>query len=94
MNLRKLAQGQPCRLRIPGTCNFDPGTTVLAHIKRGWHGSLKPPDIIAVQSCNACHDVIDRRAKSEWTPEQIDGMILRALCEQLAWYVQEDMVHW
>ena len=30
MNLRKLAQGQQCMIRLFG-CNGDPATTVLAH---------------------------------------------------------------
>lgn len=93
-NLRKAARNQPCRLRIPNICNGNPETTVLCHIKRGWLGSLKPPDIIAVTGCSACHAAIDGRQKVEYTREQMDAMILRALCEQLEYYSTQGIVKW
>lgn len=93
-NLRKLAEGKDCFLRLPDVCNRDSTTVVLCHIKRGWCGSIKPPDIIAVWGCHACHDVIDRRTSNPWTEEELDSMILRALCEQLAFYSKHDIVHW
>jgi hypothetical protein len=93
-NLRKLAEGRDCKLRLPGICNRDSSTVVLCHLKRGWCGSLKPPDIVGVWGCSACHDVIDRRVKSEFTEEQIDAMILVSLCEQLDTYVRERILRW
>ena len=30
VNLRALARGRECQVRIPGICNRDPATTVLA----------------------------------------------------------------
>lgn len=93
-DLRKLARGMDCKLRIPEVCNRDSTTVVLCHIKRGWCGSLKPPDIVAVWGCHACHDVIDRRTQSTFTEEEIDSMILRALCEQLAMYSKMRIVKW
>ena len=93
-NLRKLAEGRDCKLRLPGICNRDSSTVVLCHIKRGWCGSVKPPDIVAVWGCSACRDVIDRRVKSEFTEEQIDAMILVSLCEQLDTYVRERILRW
>jgi len=93
-NLRKLAEGRDCKLRLPGICNRDSSTVVLCHLKRGWCGSLKPPDIVGVWGCSACHDVIDRRVKSEFTEEQIDAMILVSLCEQLDTYVRERVIRW
>jgi uncharacterized CHY-type Zn-finger protein len=93
-NLRELARGMSCKLRIPGICNGDPKTVVLCHIKRGWCGSMKPPDIVAVWGCHACHDVIDRRRFGPWTEQELDSMILRALCEQLAMYAKTGVVKW
>ncbi len=31
-DLRKAARGRECQVRIPGVCNGNPETTVLAHI--------------------------------------------------------------
>lgn len=93
MNLRKLAKGKPCRVRIPGVCNRDPATTVLAHIKEGWCGSLKPPDVIGVHACSACHDEIDRRTMKV-TTDAARLATLRALCEQLDWYTSEGILKW
>jgi hypothetical protein len=66
MNLRKLAEGKECQVRIPGICNFDNTTTVLAHYSlTGISGrGLKSPDIIGAWACSACHSRIDGQIKS------------------------------
>jgi len=33
MNLRREARNRPCMVRIPGVCNHDDTTTVLAHYR-------------------------------------------------------------
>ena len=33
VNLRKAAKGQMCQIRIPGYCNHNPETSVLAHYR-------------------------------------------------------------
>ena len=88
MNLRKAARGKPCLVRGP-TCNYDPETTVLAHIRRGGAGGMgmKPHDLIAVRACSACHDAIDRRNGSA-----SDGEILDALCRTLDAYAREGLI--
>ncbi|HEI3976215.1 TPA: DUF1364 domain-containing protein [Escherichia coli] len=62
-DLRKAARGRECQVRIPGVCNGNPETSVLAHIRlTGLCGTgTKPPDLIATIACSACHDEIDRR---------------------------------
>jgi hypothetical protein len=59
--LRKLAKGQPCMVRIPHVCNYDPATTVLAHYRlSGISGiGMKSPDEIGAWCCSACHSAID-----------------------------------
>ena len=96
MNLRKLARGQECFLRLPGICNHNPETTVLAHIRNQWFSrGSKPPDICGVFACSSCHDVVDGRAQVwAWTPDKIDAMVLDALCRQLHFYVKEGIVTW
>ena len=58
--LRKSAKGQQCQVRLPGICNFDTETTVLAHLGGGGMG-IKKDDIHAAFACSDCHDEIDRR---------------------------------
>ena len=83
MNLRKLAKGQDCQMRIPGVCNFDPETTVLAHIRKGGVAGVgqKPKDLIGVWSCSDCHDVIDGRRIMHGLA--VDSYILEAMCRTL-----------
>lgn len=66
-NLRKLAKGKPCMVRIPGVCNGNPETTVLAHYRlAGISGmGLKPPDLIGAWCCSSCHYVVDGDKVSE-----------------------------
>lgn len=65
-NLRKAARGRECTVRIPGYCNGNPETSVLAHYRlAGTCGTgCKPDDTQAAIACNGCHDVIDGRTKT------------------------------
>ena len=78
--LRQSARGQNCTLRLDG-CNYDPSTTVLAHISlKGRSGmGIKPSDCESCFACSNCHDVIDGRAKGEYD----DNDLLRAHFETL-----------
>ena len=68
--LRKSARDQSCQVRIPGYCNFDSSTVVLAHLNGGGMGA-KRPDWQGAFFCSACHDVIDGRVKSMWKKGEI-----------------------
>lgn len=59
-HLRDSARGQPCMVRLPGICNHDPATTVLAHLNGGGMGT-KHSDLMGAFACSACHNEIDRR---------------------------------
>lgn len=63
--ITRLAQGQQCQVRLPGVCNGNPETVVLAHYRMpGLCGiGLKPRDYIGAFACSACHDAIDGRIK-------------------------------
>jgi hypothetical protein len=62
-NLRKEARGRECQVRLPGICNGNSETVVLAHYRMaGICGmGMKPPDLFGAWACSACHDEIDRR---------------------------------
>lgn len=64
-NLRKEARGRECQIRIPGVCNGNPETVVLAHYRMvGLCGTgMKPDDMFGAWACIACHDEIDRRTR-------------------------------
>jgi hypothetical protein len=64
--LRELARNQDCQVRIPGICNGDPATTVLAHYSLSGisGGGLKSPDIMGAWCCSTCHDYADGRKQS------------------------------
>lgn len=50
--------------RVPGICNYDRETTVLAHVRMiGISAmSMKSPDWFGAWSCSACHDYLDSRS--------------------------------
>lgn len=58
-NLRNLARGEDCQIRAPG-CNFNPETTVLAHLPGGGMGA-KRHDLHGAWACSHCHDLVDGR---------------------------------
>ncbi|WP_289281545.1 MULTISPECIES: DUF1364 domain-containing protein [unclassified Methylophaga] len=60
--MRKSARGQECQVRLIGICNFNPETTVLAHLGGGGIG-MKKNDIHGAFCCSACHDALDGRTK-------------------------------
>ena len=59
-NLRKLAKGKPCQVRLQG-CDGGGETTVLAHVRIvGISGmGIKAPDILGAWACASCHRLAD-----------------------------------
>jgi hypothetical protein len=88
--LRDSARGKDCTLRLVGVCNFDPATTVLAHLPCGQKGvGMKSPDNLAIYCCSACHDRLDFRVKGD----DIDARdLLRALAETQADWIQSGLM--
>ena len=82
MSLRKQAKYRGCTVRIPGVCNFNSASTVLAHIRLvGVSGiGVKSPDLLGAWCCSSCHDEVDGRThKSGMTRDELrlahyDGM--------------------
>lgn len=85
-DLRKLAKGQDCQVRLPG-CLYGPETVVLAHLRIGNTAGTgqKPPDLCGVYACLNCHDLIDGRAHiANLTKAEINQYLLPAICRTLA----------
>jgi hypothetical protein len=61
-NLRAMARGRPCLVRLPG-CDGGGETTVLAHYSlAGISGrGIKAPDACASWCCFNCHEAVDGR---------------------------------
>jgi hypothetical protein len=82
--LRKSAKGEQCTLQIPGVCNFDTATTVLAHLPddsgTGKMGG-KSEDWCACFACSDCHALIDNQAEFQkrYTSEDYLFFIRRAM---------------
>lgn len=71
--IRLSARLQECQVRIPGVCNFDETTTILAH-KNGAGMALKSADLHASYCCSECHNEIDvllGKRKSDFTDDEI-----------------------
>lgn len=55
---RQAAKGQDCVVNLPMACNYNPETTVLAHVGKG--SAKRNDDNNAVYACFNCHGAIDR----------------------------------
>ena len=76
------ANGSPCML-----CDADDGTTVPAHSNHQCDGKgmgLKAHDLVA-HLCRACHDVIDGRTPSDFSPAELDLMFYKAVYKTTVW---------
>lgn len=84
-NLRTIARGQPCFLRLPG-CSHDTEQTVLCHIRRGNVAGVgqKPCDVAAFPACARCHGIFDGRYRAGYSRAELDAEALRALVQWLA----------
>ena len=74
----KSARGQECTIRIPNVCNFNPETTVLAHLNGGGMGA-KHVDIHGAYACSSCHDVVDGRVNHSYGTGVNDDVLDKVL---------------
>ncbi|PWI82119.1 DUF1364 domain-containing protein [Enterobacter sp. CGMCC 5087] len=93
-DLRKQARGRECTVRIPGICNFNPETSVLAHYRlAGTCGTgCKPDDLQGAISCNCCHDAIDGRAKTDFSHDELKLMHAEGVMRTLAIWRKEGFI--
>lgn len=94
MNLRNLANGAPCLIRVPGVCNHDPATTVLCHVRMsGISGmGLKAPDLIAALGCSRCHDFVDGRSNPANTAEYRRTLLLEGMARTVYYWIEKGII--
>ena len=87
--LRAASRGAECMMQVPGVCNHDTATTVLAHSNEGDAGrgtGYKGHDWLGVNMCSDCHDFYDGRSLS--VASNIDAQEIRSLYFDEAWPLQ------
>lgn len=92
--ITKAARGRDCQVRIPGVCNGNPETTVLAHYRMaGTCGiGIKPPAIIGAWSCSACHDAVDQRSQCDFSREELRHFHAEAVIRTIYFLCKEGLV--
>ena len=68
--IRESARGKQCLVRIPGVCNWDRETVILAHVNGAGMGT-KGLDFQGAYCCSACHDVVDGRVAAPYDRAEI-----------------------
>ena len=94
MNLRAEARGRGCMVRLPGVCNHNSETVVLAHVRLiGVSGmGMKADDLLGAWACSACHDVIDRRARTDMDLKEVRLAHLEGMVRTIAQLRKEEKV--
>ena len=86
VRLRALARDRDCQIRLPGVCNGNRESVVLAHIRLpGVSGfGIKAPDLIGAWACSACHTYVDTHKDDKTKVSFYEGFIrtLYALIEE------------
>lgn len=75
-------------VRIPGVCNGNPETVVMAHSNKQRHGKstgFKARDYYTALCCSACHDAIDGRVHTHLSHIEIDEFWQRGFERTLDW---------
>jgi hypothetical protein len=73
------ARGEDCQVRLEGICNFNPETTIPAHLNGGGMG-YKHNDMFIAYACSACHAVIDGAVQALYDKDELklahyEGMV-------------------
>lgn len=91
MTLRKSARGRECQVRIPGVCNGNPETTVLAHVNGGGIGR-KGADIHGAFACSACHAWLDGGYVKTHSRDERDLAHLQGMMRTQRIWLQEGLL--
>ena len=81
-------------VRLPGICNHNSETVVLAHVRLiGVSGmGMKADDLLGAWACSACHDVIDRRARTDMDLKEVRLAHLEGMARTIAQLRKEEKV--
>lgn len=81
-------------VRLPGVCNHNSETVVLAHVRMaGVSGiGLKADDLLGAWCCSNCHDAIDRRAHTELDRDYVRLAHLEGMVRTIAQLRKEEKV--
>jgi len=92
--LTKAARDRECQVRIPGVCNGNPETTVLAHYRMaGTCGvGIKPNDLQGAWACSACHDAVDSRSRTAFSYDELRFMHLEGVVRTQAQLINEGVL--
>lgn len=68
-------------VRLPGVCNHNEETTVLAHVRLvGISGmGMKAPDFLGAWACDSCHACYDRRHKADLSLDYVQKSFLEGV---------------
>lgn len=95
-DLRKLARGRICQIRVPGVCDGNPETVVLAHVRKiNISGiGMKSPDVFGAWSCMKCHLCVDGHSKSDFTSAERRLMLLEGMVRTQQILIDEGILNW
>jgi phage terminase large subunit len=95
--LRRSANGEICKVMIPGICSHNPETVVLAHIddapvtEKGL--GIKGHDILAAHCCYQCHEWLGGGyANHGVSRETRDLYHYRAMARTLVWWAHNGFI--
>lgn len=83
-------------VRLPGVCNHNSETVVLAHVRMaGVSGiGLKADDLLGAWACHSCHDLYDGRQKSDLAPDFVHRCFLEGVIRTQSVLIKEQKVRW
>ena len=81
-------------VRLPGICNHNSETVVLAHVRMGGISGmgLKADDLLGAWCCSACHDAIDRRAHTDLDRDYVRLAHFEGMVRTIAQLRKEDKI--
>ena len=94
-DLRKLANGRECTVRVPFCCNGNPETVVLCHYRLlGLSGmGIKSPNWCGAYACSACHSAIDS-GSANFSRDELNLMHAEGVLRTLAILESEGVKPW